>query len=497
MPWIRRDRRRTEQRLGARCRKARGEDGPEREAEGRRDETKRGRLECEDGADLTRREAGRFEKPDLPVLIVGACADEDPNDDESDDQEQDREHRHDRLCGLCIAQRAVSLVLPGLEVERSGLHDRRREAGSRPFDEGRGRGRIVEPERLGPAPLGAIGLDLRERGAGDPGQAGVAAGVARLAGYDRHSEHREVDRAPVVRECDSGSDLDVERTGEAAFEDDAAVPQSGTGGRHRHVHDGAAAQAGEPNAVGTSVRPNDRHGDRNRRVPLADSREPGQCPRIGLGGDGGEHVCPIGRGEGPLPGVEPGRTHLQGEHDRRGRGARDRDRERAREQPRADPRERQLEQSSRPSFRTFQLEQRSDGARCPQFGFVGNQPVAECDHPVCRRGDVRVVGDEQQRLPAIPGSAKESEHVASRRRVEVAGRLVCQNDVGPVCERARQRDALLLAAGQLDRSGSVLFRNAEIAQQLVRRPSGLSASPAHQEQRQLDVLDRRQRRRPG
>jgi hypothetical protein len=89
--------------------------------------------------------------------------------------------------------------------------------------------------------------------------------------------------------------------------------------------------------------------------------------------------------------------------------------------------------------------------------------------------------DEQQRLPAIPSIAEETEHVASRRRVEIPGRLVGENDIRPVRQRARQRDPLLLPAGQLRRSGSVLLGNAQLAQQLVRRPAGLPAPPTDQQ----------------
>jgi hypothetical protein len=69
------------------------------------------------------------------------------------------------------------------------------------------------------------------------------------------------------------------------------------------------------------------------------------------------------------------------------------------------------------------------------------------------------VRDEQERLPAFARLPKEPEHVASRRRVEIAGRLVGENDVGGVRQRARQRDPLLLAARQLGRSGFLLLGN--------------------------------------
>jgi hypothetical protein len=88
---------------------------PEREAEGRRDQTEDGGLEGEDGSDLARGEAGRLQQPDFTVLSRCPGADEDPDDDKGNDQEQDGERRHDHLHGLCIAERVVALDLPGLE----------------------------------------------------------------------------------------------------------------------------------------------------------------------------------------------------------------------------------------------------------------------------------------------------------------------------------------------------------------------------------------------
>lgn len=56
------------------------------------------------------------------------------------------------------------------------------------------------------------------------------------------------------------------------------------------------------------------------------------------------------------------------------------------------------------------------------------------------------MGDQQQRLPPFTGIAKEAENLATGRRVEIPGRLICENDIRRVCQRARQRDPLLLAA---------------------------------------------------
>ena len=52
-------------------------------------------------------------------------------------------------------------------------------------------------------------------------------------------------------------------------------------------------------------------------------------------------------------------------------------------------------------------------------------------------------------------------------RIEIAGRLVGQQHARRVGDRARDRDALLLAAGKLRRAVFEALLQAEIAQQLV------------------------------
>ena len=238
----------------------------EREAEGRSDETEGGGLEGENGTDLARREAGRLQQPDLTVLVAGAGADEDANDDEGNDQEQDGERRRDHLRGLCIPQRVIALVLPGLEAEIAGRHRCRR-----PLGERRSRRRIRQSKRLRPTPAGAIGFDAFERGGGDPGQAGIATGVARLAGYDRRPEHREVDRAAPARNCQRVTNLDAECIRKAAFEHDPVLAQRRAGGQHGQVHGRATTQAGEVHVIGTSPRANGRPYQRDRRAPFGNA----------------------------------------------------------------------------------------------------------------------------------------------------------------------------------------------------------------------------------
>jgi hypothetical protein len=62
------------------------------------------------------------------------------------------------------------------------------------------------------------------------------------------------------------------------------------------------------------------------------------------------------------------------------------------------------------------------------------------------------VRDKKHRhAPLLTQLAQEREHLAAALRVEVAGRLVAHQQLWPVDERSCQRDALLLAAGELHR----------------------------------------------
>ena len=78
--------------------------------------------------------------------------------------------------------------------------------------------------------------------------------------------------------------------------------------------------------------------------------------------------------------------------------------------------------------------------------------VAEEHDPVGVRGRDRVVGDHHDRLPElVDGAAEQPEHLGAGLRVEVAGRLVGEHDRRPAGEGPGDRDALLLAAGELVR----------------------------------------------
>jgi hypothetical protein len=68
--------------------------------------------------------------------------------------------------------------------------------------------------------------------------------------------------------------------------------------------------------------------------------------------------------------------------------------------------------------------------------------------PVAARANLGVVGHEQQRLAALESeAAKQSEHLKGTHRVEVAGRLVAEDELRVVRQRSRDGDALLFATG--------------------------------------------------
>ena len=82
-----------------------------------------------------------------------------------------------------------------------------------------------------------------------------------------------------------------------------------------------------------------------------------------------------------------------------------------------------------------------------------NLPVAHVDDAVGDGGGLGIVGDHEHGLPEF--AVGEAEHVEDRVGVfgvEIAGRLVGENDGGLCNQRAGDRNALLFAAGKLGRA---------------------------------------------
>ena len=120
--------------------------------------------------------------------------------------------------------------------------------------------------------------------------------------------------------------------------------------------------------------------------------------------------------------------------------------------------------------------------------------VAKHQPRVGQRGELGIVRHQHQRGAAGAPDVEQQVHdVAAGRRVEVAGRLVGQHDRRIVGERARDRDALLLAARELRRIVMRRDRSARLPSSSCRaRAHGVAA--AGNLHRHQDVLERGQRR---
>ena len=85
-----------------------------------------------------------------------------------------------------------------------------------------------------------------------------------------------------------------------------------------------------------------------------------------------------------------------------------------------------------------------------QDDLVADPAVADHENPIGVRGGLRVVGHEDDRLVALDARPPERlEDLGAGRVVEVAGRLVGEEERRARHERAGDRDPLLLAGRQL------------------------------------------------
>ncbi len=106
-----------------------------------------------------------------------------------------------------------------------------------------------------------------------------------------------------------------------------------------------------------------------------------------------------------------------------------------------------------------------------------------------KRGDVRLVGDEHDRdaLRAVE-LLEHLQDLDGGAAVEVAGRLVGEDQRRPVHQRARDGDALLLAARQLVRQVMLPVGEPDRLQRGAGAATLLRQRQVAVEQRQLDVL---------
>ena len=107
---------------------------------------------------------------------------------------------------------------------------------------------------------------------------------------------------------------------------------------------------------------------------------------------------------------------------------------------------------------------------------LADATVADVDDPVGDLGRRRVVADEKRRRSVLRDElGEEREHLARRLLVEVAGRLVRDEELRPVRERGAERDPLLLAARELARQRIGAIEEADPLEQLARARRAASA----------------------
>ena len=75
--------------------------------------------------------------------------------------------------------------------------------------------------------------------------------------------------------------------------------------------------------------------------------------------------------------------------------------------------------------------------------------VAQPDHALGLFGHVGLVRDQHHRAAFFVQASEDPQHILGRVRVEVAGRLIGQDQRGVRHQRSRHRDALLLPAREL------------------------------------------------
>src|SRR5581483_5559677 len=131
-----------------------------------------------------------------------------------------------------------------------------------------------------------------------------------------------------------------------------------------------------------------------------------------------------------------------------------------------------------------------DGDRLADDGAVAHR-----EPPRRAGGEAGVVRRDDHRRAALGGEPGEQvDHVGARFRVEVPGRLVGEDYPRLDGERARDRDALLLAAGELRRQVVCPLGEADLAQEREGAQPQLLARNSRRGEAGLDVLERRQRR---
>ena len=120
---------------------------------------------------------------------------------------------------------------------------------------------------------------------------------------------------------------------------------------------------------------------------------------------------------------------------------------------------------------------------------VGDLAVDDVHVALRARGELRIVGDHHDGGALRVDLLEQLHHAARHQRVEVAGRLVGQQQARLAGQRARDRHALLLAAGQLGRVVLHARAQAHAGQRLLDAAPALGGVEAAVAQRHVDVVE--------
>jgi hypothetical protein len=119
----------------------------------------------------------------------------------------------------------------------------------------------------------------------------------------------------------------------------------------------------------------------------------------------------------------------------------------------------------------------------------GHAPVPQEDDTIGDGRGRRVVRDHDDRVALGTGDlTKHGQDLAAALRIEVAGGLVGEDQLGFQQQRTGDRDALLLAAGQLSGRVRCPIAEADDIQQLGRATARRVAGPAGDQRRKHHVL---------
>ena len=140
-----------------------------------------------------------------------------------------------------------------------------------------------------------------------------------------------------------------------------------------------------------------------------------------------------------------------------------------------------------------QVRRRSRARRIAASSDRTQPPVFECHDAVEAAGELDIVCRDQSREAGVADKVeKRVQHALAGRVIEVAGRLVAEQDLGVVGKRSGERDALLLASRKARRPVPGARRKADLIEERGRLFPRLSARHCGNHLRQHDIFERRE-----